>query len=66
MAVIGGAMPLAGRKWEAKIDKTEARGAKIEPESMKMRSWVFREASGPPGGSRSAKMELLDNVWVPV
>ena len=25
---------------------------------------MFREASGPPGGSRSAKMERHRNVWV--
>ena len=28
LAVLGGAWALAGRKWEPKIDKTEARGGK--------------------------------------
>ena len=32
---------------------------------MKMMSWVFREASGAPGGSRGAKMELAREFWVP-
>ena len=40
-------------------------GAKMEPEAKKMRSWVLRVASGLPGGSRTAKMELHRNVWVP-
>ena len=62
LAVLG---PLSSKTESQRAIKMKLGGAKRDPKSMEMRSWVFQEAFGAPGGSRSAKMELPDNVWVP-
>ena len=54
LAVLG---PLSSKTESQRAIKMKLGGAKRDPESMEMRSWVFQEASGAPGGSRSAKME---------
>ena len=61
LAVLG---PLSSKTESQRAKQMKLGGAKRDPKPMEMRSWVFQEASGAPGGSRSAKMERHDNVWV--
>ena len=69
LAVLGGAWALAGRKWEPKIDKTEAWGGKngagIKENEVLGVSGSLWGARRAPGGSRSAKMELRRSSGIP-